>query len=87
MVIQYKMRKKSNIMPQENDKSCQVNKRPLQSKVCADKKCQASKCYKKINQNCQTSDMQPEMPEMNKQLPKPPVQKIKQGQELSSYSM
>ena len=42
MLVQHDMSKK-----QEDDKNCQenINMRPAKSKVCADKKCQASKCY------------------------------------------
>ena len=67
-LIQHKMSKKQ-IVPQEEDKNCQenINMRPVKSKVCADKKCQATKCYKK------TSDVWPVKPEMNVQLPKPAV--------------
>ena len=43
MLIQHKKLKK-----QEN-----INRRPVKSKVCADKKCQATKCYKAIDKNCQ----------------------------------
>ena len=37
------------------------------SKVCADKKCQAIKCYKKIDKNCQTSVKWPVKPPIHMQ--------------------
>ena len=42
-----------------NDKNCQenINRRPVKSKVCADKRCQATKYYKEIDKNCQASVM------------------------------
>ena len=50
-------------MPQEDDKK-------LES-VCTDKKCQPTKCYKKIDKNCQITNMQPVKPQMDVQLKKP----------------
>ena len=38
MPIQHKMSKKQ-IVPQEDVKNCQINRRPLKSKMCSDKKC------------------------------------------------
>ena len=32
--------KMSKVVPQEDDKNCQVNMRPVKSTVCYDKKCQ-----------------------------------------------
>ena len=32
--------KKSKIVPQEDDKNCEVKMRPVKSKVCSDKNCQ-----------------------------------------------
>ena len=46
---------KKQIMPQEDDKNCQVNMRPVKSKVCSDKKCQ------------ETKFMQPVKPKINMQ--------------------
>ena len=54
MLIQKNKLQKS----QKDDKNCQINRRPVKSKECADKKCQSTKYYKEIDKNCQTSDMQ-----------------------------
>ena len=63
MLIQHKRLKKH--MPQEDDKNCQ-SKEFYGLKVCADKKCQASMCYKKIDKNCQTNViMWPVKPQMD----------------------
>ena len=62
--IQNKMSKKQ-IMPQEDDGNCQVNIKPVTLKLCADKKCQATKHYKKVDKNCQTTDMQPVKPPLH----------------------
>ena len=51
----------------ENNKNCYIKMRPVNSKVCADKKYQATNSYKKVDKNCQISDMQPMKPEMNMQ--------------------
>ena len=59
MLIQYKMLKKW-----EDDKNCQINGKPMKSKVCADKKCQATKYYKERDKNYQTNVLQ---------LVKPPI--------------
>ena len=40
MLIQHKMTEKSNIVAQADDKKCQINRIPLKSKMCSDKKCQ-----------------------------------------------
>ena len=64
VLLQYKM-SKQQILPQEDDKNCQVNNKA----VCADKKCQVTKCYKKVDKNCQTTNMWPVKPEMDMQLP------------------
>ena len=56
-VIQHKMSKKH--MPREDDKNCQINRRPLKSKMCSDKKCQ------------ENIDMWPVKPQMEVQLKKP----------------
>ena len=58
MLIQHKMTKKSKIVPQEDDKSCQTTEY-YESKMCSDKNVK-----KLCNQWC---------PEMNMQLPKPAV--------------
>ena len=42
--IQYK---KSKIVPKEDDKNCHSTK--YNKAVCVDKKCQATKCYKKVD--------------------------------------
>ena len=60
--MQNRMSKKK-IMPQDDDKCCQVNNEA----VCTDKKCQATKCYQKINKNCPISDMQSVKPKMDMQ--------------------
>ena len=59
MLIEHQMLKK-----QEDDKNCEenINRRPVKSKVCDDKKCQATKCYKKIDKISQTSVMHPKKP-------------------------
>ena len=44
------------ILPQEDDKNCQSTK--YYASMCTDKKCQTTKCYKKVDKNCQTSDIQ-----------------------------
>ena len=38
MLIQHKMSKKQKQVPQEDDKNCQINRRPLKSNMYADKK-------------------------------------------------
>ena len=53
--IQNKMTKKSKIMPQEDDKNCLSTK--YYGSMCVDKKCQATKCYKKVDKNCQTTNL------------------------------
>ena len=75
MLIQHNKLQKS----QEDDKNCQenINIRPVKSKVCAYKKCQATKCYKKI------SDKWPVKPQMDMWSKEPAKQP---GQELSSYN-
>ena len=59
MPIQNKMSMKQ-IVPKEDDKNCQYTK--YYEPVCADKKYQATKCYKKVDKNCQTTNMQPVKP-------------------------
>ena len=64
ILIQHKMLKKQ-IVPQEDNKNCQSNRRPVKSKVYADKKSQADK-------KCQTNViMQSVKPQMDVQLKKP----------------
>ena len=46
------------IVPQEDDKSCQVNNEA----VCADKKCQGTMYYKKVDKHCQITNMWPVKP-------------------------
>ena len=61
-------------MPQEDDKNCQ-SKMCYGSKVCADKKGQATKYYKEIDKNCQTNGiMQPVKPQMGVWSEKPTKQ-------------
>ena len=60
MLIQHKKLKKQEI----------INRRPMKSKVCADKKCQATKYYKESDKNCQTNVMQPVKPPMDVWLKK-----------------
>ena len=45
--IQYKMAMQK-IVPQEDDKNCQVNMRPVKSKVCSDKTCQETKLMQPV---------------------------------------
>ena len=52
--------KKSKIVPQEDAKNCRSKK--YNKAVCADKKCQATMCYKKVDKNCQTTNMWPVKP-------------------------
>ena len=61
MEIQHNMLKEQEI----------VNRKPVKSKGCADKKCQATKYYKEIDKNCQTSVMQPVKPQMDVWSEKP----------------
>ena len=49
-------------------------KKQEKSKVCADRKCQATKYYKGIDKNYQTSVMQPEKPQINVQSKEPAKQ-------------
>ena len=49
----------------EDDKNCQINRRPLKSKMYADKKCQA-----------ETFDIQPMKPQMDIWLPKPALRRL-----------
>ena len=67
ILIQHNKLQKS----QEDDKNCQINRRPMKSKMCADKKCQATKYYKEIDKNCQTSVMWPVKPQMDVWSKKP----------------
>ena len=53
-----------------HDKNCQVNNEA----VCADKKYQATKCYKKVDKNCQITYMWPVKPEMKIQSKEPAMQ-------------
>ena len=46
MLIQHKMSKKQKQVPQEADKNCQINRRPLNSNRYAHKKSQADKNVK-----------------------------------------
>ena len=68
------MKKKSKKHMSQEDKDCQSKQ--YYGSMCADKKCQATKYYKRIDKNCQTSDTWPKMPEMNKQLPKPAFRRL-----------
>ena len=71
-------KKKSNYMQLAKPASLQSaskQKNPRrQQYVCADKKCQATKCYKKVNKNCQTTNMQPVKPKMDMQSKEPTMQ-------------
>ena len=58
-------KKKSKTMSQEEDKNGQYTK--YYGLLCAEKKCQAIKCYKKVDKNCQTSDMWPVKPKIDVQ--------------------
>ena len=42
--------------------------------MCANKKCQATKCYKKVNKTCQTSDMWPVKLQMDMWSKEPAMQ-------------
>ena len=44
--------------------------------VCADKKCQATKCYQKADKNYQTSDLQQVKPEKDRWLPKSAITRL-----------
>ena len=70
--IQNKMTKKSKIVPQDDDKNCQPTR--YYGLMCADKKCQATKCYKKVDKQCQASNMQPVKPHIDMQSREPAVQ-------------
>ena len=58
MLTQHKMSKKQ-IVPQEDDKNCQINRRPLKSKMCYDQKCH------------ENTNMWPLKPQMDVHLKKP----------------
>ena len=64
------------LQKQKDDKNCQenINRRPVKSKVCADKKCQATKYYQEIDKNCQTRVTWPVKPQMDVQLKEPAKQ-------------
>ena len=61
-----KQRCKANVY----DNNCQFNNEA----VCADKKCQATKCYKKVAKNCQITNMQQLKSEMDMQSKEPAMQ-------------
>ena len=70
ILIQHNTLQKS----QEDDKNCQINRRPVKSKVCADNKCQANKYYKEIEKKCQAEKSVikwPVKPRKNMWLKKP----------------
>ena len=60
------------LQKQNDDKNCpeNINRRPMKSKVCADKKCKATKYYKESDKNCQTNVMWPVKSLMDVQLKK-----------------
>ena len=66
MPIQHKELKKQEI----------VTRRPVKSKVCADKKCQATKYYEESDKNCQTDVMWPVKPPMDVQLKEPIIRRV-----------
>ena len=66
MLIQHNMLRKQEI----------VNGRPMKSKVCADKKCQATKYYKESDKNCQTNVMWPVKPPVDMQLKEPAIRRV-----------
>ena len=71
-------KKKSNYMWLAKPASLQSaskQKNPRRQKyMCADKKCQASKCYKKVYKNCQTTNMQPVESHVDMQSKEPAMQ-------------